>query len=44
MRIFDFKKMEPIIKGWSKDKKYCVADKDGTKYLLRKNSKVARSS
>lgn len=26
---------EPIHKGWSGDKKYCVADLDGTKYLLR---------
>jgi serine/threonine-protein kinase len=26
---------EPISKGWSDDKKYCVTTKDGTKYLLR---------
>lgn len=26
---------EPIEKGWSGDKKYCVTDKNGTKYLLR---------
>lgn len=26
---------EPIHKGWSGDKKYCVTDLDGTKYLLR---------
>ena len=25
----------PINKGWSSDKKYCVTDKNGTKYLLR---------
>ena len=28
-------KSEPIIKGWSEDKKYCVTTADGTKYLLR---------
>ena len=27
--------IEPITKGWSEDKKYCVTDTDGTKYLLR---------
>lgn len=27
--------VEPIEKGWSEDKKYCVAKTDGTKYLLR---------
>lgn len=26
---------EPINKGWSCDKKYCVTDAKGTKYLLR---------
>ncbi|MDR1000869.1 MAG: phosphotransferase [Clostridiales bacterium] len=26
---------EPINKGWSEDKKYCVTDTDGVKYLLR---------
>lgn len=26
---------EPITKGWSGDKKYCVTTADGTKYLLR---------
>lgn len=26
---------EPIHKGWSSDKKYCVTDETGTKYLLR---------
>lgn len=31
----DFIKKEPIDKGWSGDKKYCVTDKDGTRYLLR---------
>lgn len=25
----------PINKGWSSDKKYCVTDKNGTRYLLR---------
>lgn len=26
---------EPVNKGWSGDKKYCVTDGDGTRYLLR---------
>lgn len=30
-----FIKIEPIIKGWSEDKKYCVTKADGIKYLLR---------
>ena len=30
-----FIKSEPITKGWSEDKKYCVTTTDGTKYLLR---------
>jgi len=30
-----FTKIEPIIKGWSEDKKYCVTKADGIKYLLR---------
>lgn len=30
-----FVKSEPITKGWSEDKKYCVTKADGTKYLLR---------
>jgi len=30
-----FVKAEPINKGWSEDKKYCVTTTDGTKYLLR---------
>ena len=34
--IFDtIVKKEPITKGWSEDKKYCVTTTDGTKYLLR---------
>ena len=31
----DFTKVEPINKGWSDDKKYCVTTTDGVKYLLR---------
>ena len=27
--------IEPISKGWSEDKKYCVTKADGIKYLLR---------
>ena len=30
-----FIKKEPIDKGWSSDKKYCVTDGHGVKYLLR---------
>jgi len=30
-----FVKSEPITKGWSEDKKYCVTAADGTKFLLR---------
>ena len=30
-----FVKVDPIIKGWSNDKKYCVTVSDGTRYLLR---------
>lgn len=26
---------EPIHKGWSCDRKYCVTDREGRKYLLR---------
>ena len=31
----DFATKEPINKGWSSDKKYCVTDENGTRYLLR---------
>ena len=34
-RFADFTKIEPITKGWSEDKKYCVTMADGTQYLLR---------
>ena len=30
-----FIEAKPITKGWSEDKKYCVTDINGTKYLLR---------
>jgi len=33
-----FAKSEPVAKGWSEDKKFCVTDMDGTKYLLRISS------
>ncbi len=33
--MMDFISREPINKGWSCDKKYCVTTADGTKYLLR---------
>lgn len=35
MSQFKFISKEPIDKGWSCDKKYCVTTADGTKYLLR---------
>lgn len=33
--MMNFITKEPINKGWSCDKKYCVTTADGTKYLLR---------
>ncbi len=33
--MFDFITKEPIEKGWSGDKKYCVTTVEGEKYLLR---------
>ena len=35
MAGFHFITRELIEKGWSKDKKYCVTDKNGKRYLLR---------
>ena len=36
MNLFDkIVSKEKIEKGWSGDKKYCVSDKEGRKYLLR---------
>jgi aminoglycoside phosphotransferase (APT) family kinase protein len=35
-RIYDtIAKREPVTKGWSEDKKYCITTADDTKYLLR---------
>lgn len=31
----EFISREPIHKGWSSDRKYCVTDESGTRYLLR---------
>ena len=31
----NFVSKEFINKGWSSDKKYCVTDENGTRYLLR---------
>ena len=31
----EFVDIQPITKGWSEDKKYCVTNSGGTKYLLR---------
>ena len=33
--MIEFISKEPINKGWSCDKKYCVTTDDGTKYLFR---------
>ncbi|MPM52616.1 hypothetical protein SDC9_99376 [bioreactor metagenome] len=33
--MIEFTSKEPIAKGWSGDKKYCITDSDGIKYLLR---------
>lgn len=38
MRLIDFKHRTLIEKGWSSDKKYCVTDKNNTKFLLRISS------
>ena len=35
MLLEKYIKSEPITKGWSEDKKYCVTATDGTQYLLR---------
>lgn len=35
MKLSNFTEVTPITKGWSNDKKYCVTDKNGQKYLLR---------
>ena len=35
MKLSDFTQVNFIKKGWSNDKKYCVIDKSGQKYLLR---------
>jgi len=33
--MIDYTTKTPITKGWSSDKKYCITDSDGEKYLLR---------
>ena len=38
MPEFRFISKEPINRGWSKDKKYCVTDENGIRYLLRISS------
>jgi aminoglycoside phosphotransferase (APT) family kinase protein len=35
IQLSDFTKIIAITKGWSGDKKYCVTDKTGQRYLLR---------
>ena len=35
MSKFQFVTKEPVEKGWSSDKKYCVTDENGTRYLMR---------
>lgn len=39
-----FVQYEPIEKGWSGDKKYCVTDATGTKYLLRISPSVKKEA
>ncbi|MDQ0291888.1 aminoglycoside phosphotransferase family protein [Oligosphaera ethanolica] len=38
MKDFNFSKMEPILQGWSADKKFLVEDHIGNKYFLRISS------
>ncbi|MDI3507915.1 MAG: hypothetical protein PWP55_107 [Clostridiales bacterium] len=38
MTEFKFVSYDPINKGWSSDKKYCVTDENGIRYLLRISS------
>lgn len=38
MTRFKFVSKEQITRGWSEDKKYCVTDEQGNKYLLRVSS------
>ena len=38
MALFDIVEKHFINQGWSDDKKYCVTDRDGRKYLLRISS------
>lgn len=38
MNEFKFISKQPINKGWSSDKKFCVTDENGTRYLLRISS------
>lgn len=35
MKDLSFVSKEPLLKGWSADKKYCVTDENGVNYLLR---------
>lgn len=35
MKHLNFPSKTPILKGWSEDRKYCVRDANGTRYLLR---------
>lgn len=30
-----FVSKEPVLKGWSGDKKYCLTDEQGNRFLLR---------
>ncbi len=39
MSKFEFVSKDKINKGWSTDEKYCVETSEGTKYLLRVNTK-----
>lgn len=42
MSKLTFATKEPINKGWSNDKKYCVTDENGTRYLLRISDRLAK--
>ena len=35
MKLSDFIEVTEIQKGWSADKKYCVKDEKGKKYMFR---------
>lgn len=44
IEMIEFINKEPIDKGWSCDRKYCITTADGTKYLLRITPKEKSAS